>query len=144
MATPASLTDADREELRLLYQVTTADIAFFKQQQWSLSNYALTVVAALLFVSYQMLSHPLTTWQAWLLVVLSWAVVVAALMAIDRLQTSIAARRQRLANVHGHFGQPFQEAWRVPKEPDDFRWLLVLVLMASASVATWLILTRPK
>lgn len=46
MATPPQLSDADREELRLLYQVTVSDIAFFKQQQWSISNYALTVEAA--------------------------------------------------------------------------------------------------
>jgi glucan phosphoethanolaminetransferase (alkaline phosphatase superfamily) len=144
MATPPQLSDDDREELRLLYQVTVSDIAFFKQQQWSISNYALTVEAALLFIAYQMLAFPLTVCQAWLLVVLSWAVVAVALMTIERLQTSIVGRRQRLANIRAQFGQVFQDAWRIPKKPDLVRWLLVFVLLLSSSLATWLILVRPK
>jgi hypothetical protein len=43
VATPtAVLFPKDREELRLLYQTSGSDIAFFKQQQWSITNYALT------------------------------------------------------------------------------------------------------
>jgi glucan phosphoethanolaminetransferase (alkaline phosphatase superfamily) len=144
MATLHQLSGPDREELRLLYQVTVSDIAFFKQQQWSISNYALTVEAALLFIAYQMLAFPLTVCQAWLLVVLSWAVAAAALMAIERLQSSIVGRRQRLANVRAQFGRAFQDAWRIPEEPDFIRWLLVFVLLLSSSLATWLILVRPK
>lgn len=143
MPTPNPLTEADQEELRLLYQVSVSDIAFFKQQQWSVSNYALTIQAALLFVAYQMLRPPLAVWQAWLLVTLVWGVSAAALMAIDRLQTSICGRRTRLASVRAQFGKPFMDAWSIPKENDDFRWLLVFVLLLSPSVASWLVLARP-
>jgi|KBSMisStandDraft_5_1062788.scaffolds.fasta_scaffold03142_11 hypothetical protein len=35
------------QELRLLYEVSVADLAFFRQQQWSIANYALLLYAAL-------------------------------------------------------------------------------------------------
>lgn len=43
----------DREELRLLYQVSVSDIAFFKQQKWWGINYILAIFAAILFIAYQ-------------------------------------------------------------------------------------------
>ena len=142
MATTPRLRQGDRDELRLLYQVTVSDIAYFKQQQWSISNYALTLEAALLFIAYQMLACPLTLPEVWVLVVLSWAVVLAALAVIERLETSILQRRARLENVRAQFGQVFRNAWRFPKERALVRWLLEVVLLLSSSVATWLILLR--
>jgi len=41
----------DREELRLLYQVTAADLAYFKSQQWSVTNYTLLLLAGVLGVA---------------------------------------------------------------------------------------------
>ena len=35
------------EELRMLYQVTTQDLVFFKQQQWSVAYYALLLYAGI-------------------------------------------------------------------------------------------------
>lgn len=139
----ANVSSDDREELRLLYQVSVADIAFFKQQQWSITNYALTIQAALVLVTYQLLKGPFAAWQLWLLVVLVCGVSAACLMAIARLGTSIDARRTRLKNVRARFGTPFNEAWEVPKEKDDFQWLFVFVLLLSAFVGSWLVLARP-
>lgn len=143
MPTSNTLTEVDQEELRLLYQVSVSDIAFFKQQQWFVTNYALTIQAALLFVGYQMLRPPLAVWLAWLLVTFVCAVSAAAIMVIDRLHTSVLGRRTRLKNVRAQFGRPFIEAWSIPKEHDDFQWLFVFVLLLSALVASWLVLARP-
>lgn len=136
------LKDTDREELRLLYEVSIADIAFFKQQQCSITNYSLAIHAALLFIAYQVLKHPLVAWQLWLLIVLTWGVCIAGLAMVERLQNSILGRRTRLERVRAHFGRPFLEAWSIPKPPDDVHWLLVFVMLFSAGVVTWLILVN--
>ena len=68
--TNVDLNERDREELRLLYNVSASDIASFKQQQWSVTNHALALHAAFLFVAYQLLASPLVMWQLWLLIVL--------------------------------------------------------------------------
>lgn len=137
-----ALTADDREELRLLYQVTVADIAFFKQQQWSITNYGLTIQAALVVATYQLLKSPFSSWQLWLLAVLVAGLPMACLLAIARLRRSIEARRTRLRNVRGRFGAPFNEAWDVPKENDDFHLLLIAVLLLSSFVGGWLVLVR--
>lgn len=136
------LTDSDAEELRLLYQVSVADIAFFKQQQWSATNYTLAIHAALLFIAYQFLKDALAIWQMWLLIVLAWVVCVACLAVVERLQSSILGRRTRLERVMAHFGKPFTNAWSIPKPPDDIHWLLVFVVLLSAVVVTWLVLVK--
>lgn len=136
------LKSHDREELRLLYQVTVADLAFFKQQQWGITNYSITAQATLVLITYQLLKQPLAAWQLWLLVVLALGISTACLLVIRRLGRSIAARRQRLANVRARFGEPFNTAWLVPKEKDDFQWLLVSVHVLSALVSGWLVLAR--
>jgi hypothetical protein len=142
MSTTAALTEADQEELRLLYQVSTADIAFFKQQQWSVTNYTLTIHAALLFIAYQILKAPLGVWSVGLLAIFVWGVFAAALMVIDRLHTSIEGRRIRLKNVRAHFGKPFSEAWSIQKESDDIRWVLIFVLLLSSIVSSWLVFAQ--
>ncbi len=138
----SELTDPDREELRLLYSVSVADIAFFKQQQWSVTNYGLALHAAFLFIAYQLLNRPLVTWQLWLLIVLTWGVCIAAIGMIERLQGSVIGRRTRLERVRVHFGQPFRLAWDIHKPKDDVHWLLVAVLVLSSTVVTWLVLIR--
>ena len=140
---PDPLSAADRDELRLLYQTSVSDIAFFKQQQFTITNYALTLQAGLLFVAYQVLKPPpLQPFALWSLLFLVCAVSAAGLLVIARLHASIEARRQRLSRVRAHFGRAFVDAWFVPKEADDFRWLLVCVLLVSAPISASLVIAR--
>ena len=41
----------DRDELRLLYEVTVSDLTYFKTQQWSVANYCMLSYAALVGVA---------------------------------------------------------------------------------------------
>ena len=137
-----NVTETDREELRLLYTVSVGDIAFFKQQQWSVTNHGLALHVALVVIAFQLLSRPLATGYVWLLVVLAWAVFVAAAAMVERLQTSIAGRRTRLDRVRAHFGKPFRDAWELAKPKDDVHVLLLVVLFVSTAVVTWLFILR--
>ena len=141
-ASSAELQPHDREELRLLYQVTVADLAFFKQQQWTITNYAVTAQATLVLVTYQLLKQPLQAWQLWVLLVLAVGISATCVLVVRRLGRSIEVRRQRLTNVRKQFGQAFNSAWSVPKESDDFQWLLLSVHVLSALVSAWLVLAR--
>lgn len=136
------LKESDREELHLLYDVSVADIAFFKQQQWSVTNHALVLHAAFLFIAYQLLHTPLALWQVWLLVVLTWAVCIAGLGMVARLQGSILGRRTRLKRLRAYFGKPFIDAWTIQKPTDDVYLLLIAVMLLSAGVISWLVLVK--
>ena len=140
--TNVDLNERDREELRLLYNVSASDIASFKQQQWSVTNHALALHAAFLFVAYQLLASSLVTWQLWLLIVLTWAVCIAGLAMVERLQGSILGRRTRLERVRAHFGKPFNDAWTIQKPKDDVHQLLLAVMFLSSGVVTWLLLVK--
>jgi len=138
----APLTSTDGEELRLLYQVSVADIAFFKKQQWSATNYAVGAYAALLVIVHQWLHSPLKSWQVWPLIVLSWAICISGYAVVSRLQSSILGRRTRLERVRAKFGRVFNEAWSIPKPHDDTYWLLYAFMFVGAGIVTWLVLAR--
>jgi hypothetical protein len=136
------LEDSDREELRLLYEVSVADIAFFKKQQWAATNYAVGAYAALLVIVHQWLSLPLKPWQVWPLIVLGWAVCIAGFATVSRLQNSILGRRTRMERVRVSFGTAFRDAWSIPKPTDDTYWFLYAFLFVGAGIVTWLVLAR--
>lgn len=142
MTTPSSPSnapsDADRESLGVLYQVTAADIAFFKQQQWTVMNYTVGLDAALITISQHSATKPLTVAIAWALVFLACAIPVVAAMALARLRMSLDARRTRLAQTRTLLGPVFISAWEVPKEPDDFYFLFVGVLLSTWMVTLFL------
>ena len=135
---PEPLSHHDREELRLLYQVSVDDIAFFKRQQWSATNYALLIHVAVVYIAHQLVQR-LTISDMVALIVAAWAAALAGLLVISRLRKSIDARRERLDNVRARFGAPFIAAWTVKKEADDIHWLLQAVAILGAIVVTWLI-----
>lgn len=137
-----NLTEHDREELRQLYDVSVGDIAFFKRQQWSATNYTLLIHAALVFVAYQVFEKTLTPGRMIALIILTWVVGISGFSVVSSLQSSIVGRRERLARVREHYGEVFNTAWRIPKEADYVDSLLRAVAIASAAVVTWLLLER--
>ncbi len=58
----SNISDAAREDLRLLYQLIVQDLAFFKQQQWSTTNYVVLLQAALVGVT-QLTGTTTKTWE---------------------------------------------------------------------------------
>ena len=137
---PVELSASDREELHLLYSASTSDITFFKQQQWTVTNHTLVLQGALLFITYEILGRHVTTWQLWLLAVLTWASLVAGISMVIRLQGSVVGRRARLERVRANFGDPFNKAWLIYKVDDDIHKLHATVMLVSSVVVTWLLM----
>jgi hypothetical protein len=132
--------DRDHAELLMLYTTAVAEIAGFKQQQWSLTYYVLAIHAGL--VAAAQLIPFLSNSDRFLLcsiVVISSAI---GLFVLRTLHTSINARRTRLSNTREHFGEAFKRARSVSKEPDPVSTILAITQVVGAVIASWLIAAR--
>lgn len=130
----------DREELKLLYEVSVADLAFFKQQQWGTTNYAVAIYVALLAIASKFLTKPVAISYRILLCILALAVLLGALGVLCQLQRSIEVRRDRLERVRSHFGAAFNTArGAIPKREDILLYLLKAVLVVGFLVTSWLV-----
>lgn len=102
--------ETTREELRMLYQITVSDLAYFKTQQWSVTNYALVLMAGLIGVA-QFLMPSFGCSDRIALIVLVAAVAISSAVVLFKLQHSIKVRQSRLKAARGNFSESFQQAW---------------------------------
>lgn len=137
---PTPVKDAECQALCVLYQVTAADIVFFKQQQWMVMNYAVGLDTALVVLAPRVLGGAIAPVLLWGLLVLACAVPAVASLMLRRLHHSIEVRRTRLQQTRALLGPTFQQAWSVPKEPDDFYLVFQGVLAVSWLVTLWLVM----
>ncbi len=99
------------DELRLLYSVTVADIAGFKQQQWKITNYGLLLYAAI--ASVPKLLEKLAQAEFIVLWLTSLAVMVSGWVLVWMFHASLKARWERLTEIRKrHFTEEFRSAWR--------------------------------
>lgn len=136
------------EELRLLYSVTVADIAGFKQQQWKITNYGLLLYAAIAAVPK--LLDTLTPIELGLLWLTSFAVMIVGCMLVGTFHASLKARWGRLTEIRSeHFTKEFRSAWRggkseetVPDDPTNrisLLWLFQVVFVMGFIFDTWVL-----
>ncbi|MGC3987603.1 MAG: hypothetical protein QM777_24370 [Pseudorhodoferax sp.] len=137
------LSDLDRSELQMAYGACVADIELFTRQQWWAGAYAL-VIYALLLAGVHQLVDPVTegSWRHWVLVVITWAICLYGLLAIKRMQISIAVGRRRLDRVRAYFGRPFQEIWSIARPREDIHRMLYGVMVLGAVLVTWMTLDK--
>lgn len=102
----------NREELLVLYQVTCADLIFFKSQQWLVVNYTTLAFAALVGIS-QIFKHDSVGWY---LAAFALATFVFAKIMLRELNGSIDERRARLDACRPHLGKSFNEVWAAGRD----------------------------
>jgi hypothetical protein len=139
----ASTLSSDAEEVRLLYQITTSDLSYFKAQQWSVTYYCFLIDAGLVGVTQLLL--PLRVADKVILSVLVVVGMVAALIVLLKLQTSISVRQSRLESVRATFGTAFARAWSAEyKHPDRVHsvYLLGGGIVLTGAMSLWLIIWR--
>ena len=129
----------ENEELRMLYTVSAGDITFFKQQQWTVTNYAVALYVGFVVIATQLLTKPASGWKVVVLCVLTAAVAIAGLGALSLLQSSIEVRRNRLEAVRNGLSEAFRAAWTQNKRGDDILLLHRAVVIAGAVISIWLI-----
>jgi len=136
-ATPKA--NNEHEELRVLYQACVSEIAAFKQQQWTVTNYAIAIYVAIVLVGKEFLGVSIANWQRIVLCALGVGACVGAWAVLHMLQSSIQVRRDRLDRVRSHFSKAFMAAWDQPKEADEVLLLLKTVLVAGLVLSAWLV-----
>lgn len=135
-------SDQRHDDFLELHRTAIHDIAFFKLQQWRVTNYGLllyvTVVAIPRFL-------PLSRLEAWLLWLLSLTVLVVGWIVLCRLEESLGKGRGRAIKIHEYFSKEAQKAWEVGgkitevEEKVSMLWLFRSVLLLGFVVVTWLL-----
>ena len=131
-------------ELRLLYDVSVKDLAFFKRQQWVVTNYGILLYAAA-FGVYRHLLPNVASWERCLLVVLGVGILIAGWLIIFNLEKSIQERKDRLDSIRERFTPGFNDAWKAGNKPNDGLSLfpaLSGVLVLGLAILLWLIYAR--
>jgi hypothetical protein len=98
------------EELRLLYQVVVADMHFYKNQQWMVTNYVMGAYAAMITVS-SILSNPtrggMLRFERYTLAILSLVSAVTGVLLIGQLENTLRSGRIRLERIFDQFTYGF-------------------------------------
>jgi hypothetical protein len=133
-----SAEDANsHEELRLLYQVSVADLEFFKRQQWSVTNYALLLYAAVVGIA-KLLNDNGTGFERLVLCLVASVVAIFGIYILFVLNNSIAVRRARLAAIRKSFSTTFHSAWSAMEKSGEklsiYRSLLTVVIVGALMV----------
>jgi hypothetical protein len=141
MPTDKSIDGEVRAELLALYQVTTQDLAFFKSQQWSLTNYGLLGLAAIAGIP-QLSGLRVTPLGTTLLCAIAAAVAATTAWFLWRLHRSIEERRNRLDRVYAMLSSEFKAA-RGDKGSTS-AWEMVsplwLILAVALGLSLWVII----
>lgn len=133
----------DQAAAQLLQQVTVADIAARKVQQWSTTNLVVVIDVTILAIAQQFLSGPLHIGHGSLLVGLAWTSCSLGIATVFSLQRMIQGRRIRLETGDEKlFGEHGSEALSILKPRENLCWFFSLVMMLSAGIATWLVLAK--
>lgn len=129
------------EELHLLYQVSVQDLAFFKGQQWSITNYGLLLYAAIVGIP-QIPNICLTPCERLILCLLATALTGSGVFLLWKLERSIKARRDRLKKIFKTFTNTFCLAWKSKSKDPDAPTTSILqgsILVIGAGVVWWLV-----
>ncbi|MCG6975562.1 MAG: hypothetical protein LJE56_04040 [Acidiferrobacterales bacterium] len=129
------------EELRLLYQVSVTDLEFFKRQQWSVTNYALLLYAAVVGVA-QLIDGRASEVEKLVLCLVATVVAVLGNYILSLLNKSIEVRKARLQAVRKSFSTTFHSAWSAIEksgEKNSIYWSLRVVMVVGAVLVWWLV-----
>lgn len=125
MTEVAKLSEEEREDLHALYQACVEDLAFFKSQQWSITNYSFLAYGGI-FAAGQV-----TGLSSWLfkvaLIALAISVAYSGVMLLKSLHQAIEVRQARLAFIRNKLTAIFREAWGAMEKGEElFRpvWIL--------------------
>lgn len=122
--------DQDRADLHLLFNAVVTELAFFKSQQWSVANYGLLGLAALVG------SLQLGKWQeCWIRCAFAAAgvcLVAAAEFMLWFLEDSIRVRRRRLRKAREGLTKAYKDAWAAGDKPPWHDWPLTMIFLTLA------------
>ena len=118
---PNTPTPGANEEIRLLYQLSVADILNAKKEQFDITNYTLALQAVIVFVSQNnkigALALEMKYAVCFALVIASLAFGAVAISYIRTLQSNIARFRGRILRLRERLTPEFKEAFGLEETP---------------------------
>ncbi|KPK11709.1 MAG: hypothetical protein AMJ68_04875 [Acidithiobacillales bacterium SG8_45] len=129
------------EELRLLYEVSVKELEFFKRQQWSVTNYALLLYAAVVGVA-RLLNGNVSGAEKLVFCLVATGVAVLGSYILWVLNNSIVVRKARLSAVRKNFSTTFHSAWTAKEKLEEalsIYGLLMAVVVIGALTVWWLV-----
>jgi|SRR6266446_4689584 len=136
---PRKLNSQEHDELLAVYQSAIGDIAFFKSQQFTLTNYAILVYVAILGVAKLLKdAGRLATAEAVILFLSALVVLLLGLFVLSELQVSLQEGRGRLERCIDNFSKQIEKRiFQTPVRAEDkqsltnlFRSILVFGFLA--------------
>lgn len=137
---PEVTTEAERAELLVLYQVNTQDLANFKDQQWTLTNYTLIAFAAIIGIP-QIPAIEISICGRLILCGIATIVALLATWLIWRLRTSIEDRRKRNERIFPRLTPAFRAArgHKTVISSTEIYVFLVLFLLIGLGLVWWIV-----
>ena len=105
MATPE-----EHQELLLLYETTVNDLAYYRVQQWSVTNHCFFLLAALAGIR-QLMGTDIAQFDLIALTTITLIIAFVGLIVISRLQNAVERRDARLENTAEKFSEEFKTIW---------------------------------
>ena len=99
----------DSSEFLTLYQVSAQEIAFFKEQQWKITNYGLLLYAAVIGIARLFPDFPYAL-ELGLLWALSFLVLIIGIFLVCKLDTALSEARERVSRARRLLSDEFFEA----------------------------------
>jgi hypothetical protein len=141
MVDPPELSEREHKELTTLYQVTVSDLAFFKSQQWTLTNYALLAFGAVAAIPH---IPQVQTGRCSKVVLCAIATVVylSADWLLWRLKESIEVRQKRLERIFPKFTKTFRDTRGDKKQVSatEVFIFIAIVLTFGIGLVWWILL----
>lgn len=133
----------EKADLRLLYQCSVSDIAFFKKQQWKVTNYGLLLYAVIVAVP-KILRRELFGYEYIVLFLIADLIYIAGLYVLISLDESLKKSRKRLIAAKHRMSPSFIEIWRAdsdyqePEKKESLLWVFISVMTMGLVFVAWL------
>jgi hypothetical protein len=129
------------EAVKILYGVFFEEMRFAKKQQWTVTNYLLVLLGALLGVGITLKAFTITNFEKHALAVLVVCVVAAGWYFLVDLQRYLKKLRVRIQDIEDTFDDDDKKLLRVEKyESPGLRGMPFTVMMITAITIAGLVL----
>jgi hypothetical protein len=142
-----ALDDRTHQELIALQALASADIAFFKNQQWQAAYYGSLLYAAIVFIP-QAVGDNFPAYGFFALGIACFLVLGGGIYVLSELERALLHRREMLPHLRRHFTDTALVAYGVGDanrallaagEKTSLRWVFVAAYFLGCALSVWIL-----
>ena len=136
----STLCNREHQEITVLYQIMVQDLAQFKNQQWTLTNYTILVFAAIISVS-EFDDLKLSLCGSFLLCLVASVIFGIAVHILWQLRASIEIRRKRIKHIIEKYSEVYRSCLGKSKKVNsgEMFFFLLFILLMGLGFVWWLV-----